>query len=527
VGSLQELSSSAILAILIASAIAVLDGVASEAAILVPLLAIPPVIAAANTSVPETVIVGAFCVLMALLSGLWNQDVAEAQYFVRLLTVCAGAVAAVWVAGLRVNLKREQEGAELMAEMGGLMEGTLGVTDRAKRVTDLAVPTLGDVAMIDVLTSDGTITRLAASSGSSKVADLFIKLRDKVPIPPDGPHPVAEVIRTGEAQFLGPLTDEQIEEITTRESEREMLRKHRFKSCLLLPLRARDSVIGALTLWIMLPPNAFDHTARRIAERLAQRTALALDNARLHAEQAHIATVLQGSLLPRSLPEIPGFTIATRFQAAGEAYAVGGDFYDVFRTGSQNWSIVIGDVCGKGPEAAALTSLARYTIRTASSPETPPSEVLRTLHDSISSEESDLRFCTAALLRFEPSPNGRRASGITLALGGHPPPLALRKSGKVDVLGEPGTLLGALPDPDVTDAVERLADGDALVLYTDGVLDVGDPALADDPGWLANQLEKLAGKSPEKIADGLVAAAAKRHGGEPRDDVAVLVLQRS
>ena len=141
----------------------------------------------------------------------------------------------------------------------------------------------------------------------------------------------------------------------------------------MLPLTARGSVLGTLTpVDHAVRPTAFDDTARRTADRLAERAALALDNARLHEQQAHIAGVLQHSLLPRSLPEIPGFELASRFLAAGEAYEVGGDFYDAFRTGSRSWSIVIGDVCGKGPEAAALTSLARYTVRTASDPETAP-----------------------------------------------------------------------------------------------------------------------------------------------------------
>jgi len=181
----------------------------------------------------------------------------------------------------------------------------------------------------------------------------------------------------------------------------------------------------------MRPPKAFDETARRTATRLADRAALALDNARLHEQQKHIASVLQHSLLPRSLPEIAGFETSSRFLAAGEAYEVGGDFYDVFRSGSGSWTAVIGDVCGKGPEAASLTALARYTVRTASSPDSTPSGVLRTLHDSISSEHADLRFCTAALARIQAPSNGRGSARLTVALGGHPLPMILRKSGRV------------------------------------------------------------------------------------------------
>jgi serine phosphatase RsbU (regulator of sigma subunit) len=524
--SLQELSGPAFVAMLVGSAIAVLDGITGPDAVLIGLLAIPPVIAAMSASLPETAVVGAFCLVLALLSILWHEDAGVAQYVIAVFTVIAGDLVGLWVASLRVHLNRERAASELLAEAGAVMEEDLDPRQRAQRLADLAVPTLGDVAMVDMVAGDGSIERVAAQSGGSEVADVFIKLRAKSPIDPHGPHPVAEAIRTGRTMSLDQLSDREIDGITTREDEREMLRKHRFKSCIVLPLGARGSVLGALTLWIMRPAKTFDETVRRTATRLADRAALALDNARLHEQQSHIASVLQHSLRPRSLPEIRGFEAASRFLAAGEAYEVGGDFYDVFRTGSGTWTAVIGDVCGKGPEAASLTALARYTVRTASGPDSTPSEVLRTLHESISVDRHDLRFCTAALARIEAPRNGRGAAHLTVALGGHPFPLVLRKGGRVDTIGQPGTLLGALPSPVLADAEATLRVGDSLILYTDGVLDVGDRTKTDDPDWLPKQLAKSTGKSADEIAEHLARAAIRRHGGEPRDDIAVLVLHR-
>ena len=165
-------------------------------------------------------------------------------------------------------------------------------------------------------------------------------------------------------------------------------------------------MLGALTLWIMRPAKAFDETARRTAERLADRAALALDNARLHEQQRHIASVLQHSLLPRSLPEISG--LRGVLPVPGRRRGIRGRRRLLRRLPQRlrRWSAVIGDVCGKGPEAASLTALARYTVRTASSPDNSPSDVLRALHDSISSERADLRFCTAALARIQAPSNG-------------------------------------------------------------------------------------------------------------------------
>jgi serine phosphatase RsbU (regulator of sigma subunit) len=524
---IQEISGPALIAMLVASAIAVLDGLAGSDVVLIGLLAIPPVIAAMSASLPETAVVAAFCLVMALLSILWHEGVDGAQYTVSLMTVIFGALAGLWVASLRVHLNREQAASELLAEAGGLMEDALDRRQRAQHLADLAIPSLGDVAMVDMVQSDGSIERVAATSRGTEVADIFIKLRAKNPIDPHGPHPVAEVIRTGQTMYLDALSNEAIDDITTRESERKMLRKHRFRSCIVLPLGARGSVRGAMTLWIMRPAKAFDDTARRTAKRLADRAALALDNARLHEQQSHIASVLQHSLLPRSLPEISGFEAASRFLAAGEAYEVGGDFYDVFRSGSGTWTAVIGDVCGKGPEAASLTALARYTVRTASSPDSSPSDILRTLHESISAEHADLRFCTAALARIQAPSNGRGAARLTVALGGHPLPLILRNDGRVDSIGEPGTLLGALPSPVLADTDAKLAVGDSLILYTDGMLDVRDRSQGDDPDWLETQLADAGGRTAEEIAEELAQAAIKRHGGEPRDDIAILVLHRN
>ena len=524
--SLQEISRPALIAMLLATAIVVVDAVVGGSLVFIGLLAIPPVIAATSASLPETAVVAVFTVVLALLSPLWG-GIDDGQRWVSASVVLAGAACGIWVAGLRARLDRETAASELLAEAGGLMEDALNQKQRAQHLARLSVPTLGDVAMVDIVTPDGAIERLAAQSAGSEVAEVMVNLRQDSPIDPHGPHPVAEVIRTGRTKYLDQLTDEQIDEITTRENERQTLRRYRFKSCVVLPLGARGSVLGALTLWIMRPAKAFDETAQRTAKRLADRAALALDNARLHEQQSHIATVLQHSLLPRSLPEIAGFEASSRFLAAGEAYEVGGDFYDVFPSGSRSWTAVIGDVCGKGPEAASLTALARYTVRTATSPDNTPSDVLRALHNSIDAERSDFRFCTAALARIQAPANGKDEARVTVSLGGHPLPIILRQNGQVESIGEPGTILGVLPSPTLADVDGTLAIGDSLILYTDGVLDIANRAKRGDPDWFKDQVAVSTGKSADEIAERLAQAAIERHGSELRDDIAILVLHRS
>jgi serine phosphatase RsbU (regulator of sigma subunit) len=279
-----------------------------------------------------------------------------------------------------------------------------------------------------------------------------------------------------------------------------------------------------MTLSLLDAERSYDRDARRVARAFAERCALALDNARVYQEQAHIASVLQRSLMPASLPDVAGFETAWRFLAAGEANQVGGDFFDLFRSGKDSWTVVIGDVCGKGPEAAAMTALARHTIRASETPESPPSTVLADLHDTIKENGSPERFCTAVLARVD-RPNGR--ARMQLSLGGHPSPLAIRRNGEVEPVGRSGTLLGGLDEPTLLDVSTQIGRGESIVLFTDGLLEVRDRSRQSDEGWPKRLLGKANGHTAEWIADQLLDAALERQGGEPRDDIAIVVLRRS
>src|SRR5207248_11443603 len=153
-----------------------------------------------------------------------------------------------------------------------------------------------------------------------------------------------------------------------------------FSSLMIVPLAARGRTLGALTLVAAESGRHYGPADLAVAEDLARRAAQAVDNARLFTQQRHIARTLQESLLPPKLPEIPGVEVAARYEAAGLGTEVGGDFYDLFETDGE-WGVVMGDVCGKGPEAAAVTGLARYTIRAAAMRERSPSRILGILND--------------------------------------------------------------------------------------------------------------------------------------------------
>ena len=238
--------------------------------------------------------------------------------------------------------------------------------------------------------------------------------------------PLAEVLRTGEPRVDG-----------TR---------------VVVPLRARGRALGALAADLDGLDPAARVEALALLEELGRRAALALDNARLYAERSAIATTLQRSLLPPDLPRIPGAQIAARYLASGDGIEIGGDFYDCFATGGDDWALVIGDVCGKGAEAAAVTALARYTLRASVLHSRRPAQVLAELNEALLRQGLDYRFCTVLYASVTPRPDG---CDVVLATGGHPLPLVLRADGAVETAGAPGTLLGIVREPEISE--ERVA----------------------------------------------------------------------
>jgi integral membrane sensor domain MASE1/anti-sigma regulatory factor (Ser/Thr protein kinase) len=245
---------------------------------------------------------------------------------------------------------------------------------------------------------------------------------------------------------------------------------------------------------------------RRRAERRAQ----------------HLAHDLQAELLPPKLPDIPQFEAAGWYRAGMKGQDVGGDFYDVFNAGPGRWIAVIGDVCGKGPEAASLTALARYTLRAVARQATGPSDALQALNDAILEQRSDRRFMTAVLVQLHP---GSPTLGVDLSNGGHPPPLLVRSQGEVEeVIGDGGTLLGIYSDPGLVDQRVELLPGDSLVLFTDGLAERRDPD-DDAPGRIREVLRANASLGASETAARL-GQLALADGGKHDDDVAVVVLRR-
>ena len=245
---------------------------------------------------------------------------------------------------------------------------------------------------------------------------------------------------------------------------------------------------------------------------------------RLLTRERRISHTLQRSLLPPSLPRIPRAEIAARYLAAGEGLEVGGDFYDAFGLSESSWALVVGDVAGKGPEAAAMTSLARYTIRAAAARSEGPETVLHILNEEILRQTAHGRFFTVIYGELELGRGGDAT--LRFAAGGHPPPVLISRDGEVEPLPPMGMVLGATPKGKIGKWEAQLYQGDAVVFYTDGITEARSP---DGEFFGEQRLRDLcmqcAGLSAEEIAEKVERGVMTFQREELRDDVALLVLR--
>jgi integral membrane sensor domain MASE1 len=235
-----------------------------------------------------------------------------------------------------------------------------------------------------------------------------------------------------------------------------------------------------------------------------------------------IAGALQESLLPSRLPQIPGLELAARFRPVGASHQVGGDFYDVFASDDGSWVVVVGDVCGKGPRAAAVTGLARHTLRTAAVYEHRPSGALSVLNDALRDERSGRELCAVIYARLDRAGPGFR---LTCSTGGHPLPLVLRRDGTVQQIGAHGVVLGANGAPELVDTAVELHPSDAVLFYTDGLTDAYAPAHTVAPAELESLLGSCAGLSADELAERVSRAVLDLGRSEPRDDIALVALR--
>jgi len=427
-----------------------------------------------------------------------------------------------------VRLGRLQRQLTFLANAGLVLDSSLDYNETLQGIAALTVPELAQLTVIDLLEDAGSIHTAVACSPVPQHARAVEAMRRMHPIDLGGTHPVAGVLRSGAPVLLPSMSPDFQREIATGTEHFELMRRLRYHSAIVVPLVARQHVLGTLSLLRMEGALPYDEDDLVLAGDLARRAALAVDNARLFESSQHLARTLQESLLPHALPEIPGVRMAGRYRAAAQGQHVGGDFYDAFPTGDNRWGIVIGDVCGKGAQAAALTALARYTIRALA--DRDPATVLRLLNEAVIRDQGFVRerFLTA-LMVVAGAGAGADAGRLELELvaAGHPAPLVLRSDAaagpKVEKIAVSGPLIGVSPDVAYVASRTVLSPGDAIMLYTDGLTDARAPARILSEADLAEMLLEADGMDAGHLAEFIERKATC--GEDPRDDIAILVIE--
>ena len=438
--------------------------------------------------------------------------------------------------------KRVEEAQRFLAKVGATLSSSLDYSTTLASVANLVVPHLADWCAIDVLEEDGSLDRLALTHQDPKKVALAQELEERYPPDPEVQHGVPQVLRTGQPELVTEISESALEEAVRDARQREILEELGLRSYMVVPLVARGRTLGAITLVSAESGWSYGTNELQLAEELARRAALAVDNARLYRSRSEIARTLQGSLLPSRLPEVPGVEVGLSYLPAGEV-DVGGDFYDLFdaRVNGEadpskafsSWGVVIGDVCGKGAEAAAILALARHTIRAVAMRETQPSAILAALNEAMlrqRRESDDYKFCTIAYARLETSEEGAEGGArITVSCGGHAAPVLLASDGSIRKIGGcSGRALGVFDDANLTDQEAHLAPGDALLLYTDGVTEARAPdGTFFGEARLASLLRASAGLDAWTLAGRIGSAVMDFQENDAHDDVAVLVLRVS
>ncbi len=419
------------------------------------------------------------------------------------------------------EIKRAEQGHRFLSEASQELARSLDYQQTLRSVARLAVPMVADWCAVDVVRGD-QLERVAVEHVDPARVALAREVQERYPADPSSETGAWGVLRHGQAQLYRDIPDELLVQAAVDEEHLELLRTVGLRSAMLAPMTLRDRVLGVISFVSAESGRRFDEHDLAVAEDLALRAAAAVENARLFETASSIAHTLQASLLPPVLPDLPGMELAAAYRAAGEGYDVGGDFYDVFSTAEDEWYLVIGDVCGKGPEAAAVTALARYTIRAAAVRRRSPAAILRWLSDAMIQQSSGRgRFCTIACAHLD---LGRSPARVTVACGGHPLPLLVRADRSAEEVGQPGTLLGLVEHPELHDRTAELYSGDTLLLYTDGLTEAGAPAHVLSPADLAIAARAAAGGSAAMTVEGLVGATIGKLA-TVRDDIAVLALR--
>ncbi len=406
--------------------------------------------------------------------------------------------------------------AALASDITVELAGSLNLRRTVLRLFDLIRPRMADWVML--VMPDARVGRLALYGGSDPRFSTTIRraLADDLG--------VGRVLSSGQTELLHVALDEDtvdgLDSMIPHDGLRAEATGLRPADVLGVALTARGATLGVLVMvrgaGRGFPPEDVD-----LAEQITGRAAMALDSARLYEDRTRIASVLQAGLRPPTLPPVPGVRLSARFRAAAENMDIGGDFYDVHGAGD-DWLMTIGDVCGKGVEAAVLTGRARQSIRTAAHFDRRPAAVLAALNSVLHDEDSD-RFVTVVCARLRPVPDGRSAT-LDLAVAGHPAPIVLRADGAVEQVSVAGTVAGVIRAVEYTEVRVHLGFGDTVLMFTDGIYEARGVDGFYGMERLLQLVRPYAGAGPEAVCEAVEQDVVEHLAGRAHDDMALFAI---
>ena len=418
----------------------------------------------------------------------------------------------------RAAAEAAQARLALLARASAVLAGAQDEETLLTQLADLLQP-LCTWSTVSLLDEQNALVRRQVRNPDPENAELVARLQGEVLelMHPDDPRTVA--LATGRTATT--TRSDLLPMAVAKESPiLEQVRRLPLTQLLAVPIAARSHVLGVLSMWREDGQPAFTPADIELAGDVGNRAGTALDTLRTLAARTRVAAALQASLLPTALPEIPGIELSARYLAAEAAAEVGGDFYDAFALGSGEYALTIGDVAGRGVQAAGLTGLARSTLRAVPS-ELGPGLALARLNTILLGRTGPEDFLTAAYLRLRPDAGG---VDVTVASAGHPLPLVVRGHGTVEPIGETGPLLGLLDTVEIPERRTRLSRGDSLLLYTDGVIEAQGADGLFGEERLAALLADGEGRSAKDLAAAVQGAVVDYRTHGP-DDVAVLALR--
>ena len=426
-------------------------------------------------------------------------------------------IAAVTVIEDITAVKAAEVHTRVLAESGRLLSASLDYQQTLRNVARAALPGLADWSLVE-LVEDRVREEVVVAHIDLALEPLARRLRELEPPVPASASAISRVIASGESEFYVDVTDDHLQRVAVSPEQLGVLRGLQIRSAIVVPMRVPGRIIGAMSFFTSVSRRRLTAEDVAVAEQLARRAAVAVENSRLHTTLAGVAETLQRSLLPAPVPEVAGWEIATLYKPAltEQRIEVGGDFYEVFDTDGNAFAM-IGDVTGHGVAAATITALLRHGARFASHLEPAPAAIVRRLDEELRRRDDGM-MATALCV-------GLHDHTLVLCSAGHPPALIAEPGGTVREAPESGPLLGAFPDNAWPQERVALDEGDLVLLYTDGVTETPGEAERFGTERLRAFLAAHAHASAATVLAELEAELDRFRGGEAADDVAAVALR--